>query len=283
MNNIASRVLLLALFGLAAPLFATSPPEPLAMIRGDGADPPFLLSWSGNSHRDPQIATSPHGHFVAWTEDDGMYATRIDENGSSLDGRGMLLSTTPGPTRYSTHWVDRSINVYAARVTAGLTLLDPAPLLVAATGENDYRSFGTPSVASNGADWLVVADLAESDVLARRVLQNGTVEGDAPAKIGEGIQPAVAWDGVRYAVVWKEGHWTQRARPIIAAAVPAAGALVATRRTAVTTSAAWSAPAITSTAIAYTKVSFLPEHTGVERTFLRMLDLGAQRGRVVRR
>ena len=37
-------------------------------------------------------------------------------------------------------------------------------------------------------------------------------------------------------------------------------------------------------AVVYTKLSFAPEHRGVERSYMRVMDLGGStRGRVVRR
>lgn len=372
------------------------------LYRGNStaADAPLLLSWSGNAHGNPQIASSASGQFVAWNEDDGVYATRIDPQGNALDGRGIRISTRTGSVRtafdgtnyvvawidsdfigvryvapstgaivaeahvpaigweglalaaspqamyvvfveeerirvtripHATHtpdpaplvvspegmlaaapaaawngsallvtwseqyWVPRgdpplvlSIGIHAARVTEGLTLLDPAPMVVAKMDQPMWPSFGPSSVASNGQDWLVVADLHGEDILARRVLRNGTVDGNAPVKIGAGGGAVVAWDGVRYAVAWKEGDLRQRERPLVLAAVPSTGALVATRRTIVATRTAPSMPSIARTAaghaaVVYTRLSFLPEHTGVERTFLRVFDLGIQRGRGVRR
>jgi hypothetical protein len=375
------------------------------MYRGNATAPDEtkLLSWSGNVHREPDIVSSAFGHFIAWTEDDGVYATRVDRNGNSLDGRGIRLSTmrtandrharvafdgtnyivawrddgfvgirqiaplsgltvaetkvpvegrpnlalagspdatylvftdervrvtriphdthTPDPVPLAVSpedmdvshvaaawngstllvtWAEElyldsfdppariSIKIHAARVSASLSLLDPAPLLIAAPpGEQD--TFGPPSVASNGTDWLVVVtSFASADILARRVLLNGTVEGTAPVKIGEGVQPVTVWDGVRYAVAWKEGDSRQLERPLVLSAVQASGALTATHRVFVSSATAGSTPSITpagngETAVAYTKVSNRPEHAGVERSFFRVMNLGAQRGRVVRR
>jgi hypothetical protein len=356
---------------------------------------PKLLSWSGNAHRDPHIAASAFGHIVAWTEDEGVFATRVDRNGHSIDGRGLRLSTYAGHARtafdgthYVVAWIDSgfigvrtiapltgetiaeaqipaaanelavetsgdatfivfsddrvrvtrfphttytpdpvplavspagmdvtqpvaawngstlliswnelgtglrnppivvSFRIYGARVTGGLSLLDPAPILIASADE--HGSFGGSAVASNGDDWLVVASHERRDVIARRVSRNGAVESDALIRIAEGNEPVVTWDGTRYAVAWKEGDPWQLERPLVLAAVQAAGALTATHRVFVSSATAASTPSIAAagdggTAIAYTRVSFLPEHAGVERSFFRVMDLGAQRGRVVRR
>ena len=390
----ASEVLL-ASIDTAASL---SPAVVARVVRGSAVEDAVLLSWSGNAQRDPSVAAGSSGHIAAWTEDDGVYATRLDAHGNSLDGRGMRIAATSDRARvafngtnyvvawrgeefigvrflspstgttvaetkidytsndvgldfalaaspaatyvvhteervlvtripHATHtadpvplavspaamyvghptaawngsallvvWTEEyipprtdpavwviSVNIYAARVTSGLTLLDPAPLLVATAGPPDFLSFSPPSVASNGSDWIVVADFWQSDVLARRVRSNGTVEGNGPVRIAEGNQPVIAWDGDRYVVAWKEGPDSDRLRPLFAAALPPAGPLVATGRTLMATDVAENAPVITPAAIAYTKFSFRPEHTGVERTFLRPLELTGQRRRVVRR
>lgn len=367
------------------------------MVRGSHAESPVVLDWSGNAHRNPQIADGPFGRFLAWTEDDGVWAARLDANGNSLDGRGVHVSqaragvrvafdgtsyviawrdedfigirtisiignmvaeakvfyTTPDTglevalamapdatyvvytddrvrvirIPHATHtpdpeplavspegmlvdhpaaawngsallvlWTEQysvpysdpapwviSENVYAARVTAGLTLLDPAPLHVVKGDRSNEWSFSAPSVASNGADWLVVTALNDSDVFARRVLQNGTVGGNAPAEIAPGFQPVVTWDGERYVVAWKGTAPSLTGELLFVGTLPSTGTPFLTRRSLVTESATASAPALSPTVVAYTKVSFRPEHTGVPRTFLRALDLAAPRGRVVRR
>lgn len=363
-----------------------------------------LLSWSGNAHREPGIASSPSGHFAAWVEQDGVFATRIDRNGNSLDGRGIRLSghhassvhTAFDGTNYVVVWRDTGflrvrwiapltgatvagtqlavddhlyfppelalavspdatyvvytdygvhvmriphsthtpdavplevtddemfgaspavawngstllvtwtemhgdprgpappllypVAIRAARVSAGLALLDPAPLLVTEVDPGD-DTIGPSSVASNGTDWLVVASpYYGEDVLARRVLSNGTVEGNAPVKIGDGTDPVVAWTGARYAVAWKETTVRVYERELVMAAVPRSGALVAIHREVVSDAVAFSRPSIVAAgggeaAVAYTKFSHLPGHAGVERTFFRVMDLNP-RGRVVRR
>lgn len=357
-----------------------------------------ILSWSGNKQTNPEIALSAFGLFAGWTEESGVYATRIDPQGRSLDGRGVQLTTTSlrarvafDGTNYVVAWLDWGFigvryiaplngatvaevrvptstwrglalavspeatyvvfteervrvtriphathtpdpvpltvspedmlvgdsaaswngsallvtwteiaiprgdppieigtKILGARVTAGLSLLDPAPLTIAATNvEDEWFSFGAPSVASNGKDWLVITDLNREHVIARRVLSNGMVEGNGPATIAAGFAPVATWDGMRYAVAWREAPVPTSSNLRLAlAAVPESGALVATRRTIVATQTAESLPSIARSgdevAVAYTRISFRPEHTGVERSYFRVMDL-AQKGRVVRR
>jgi len=387
----------LVLFGVANP---PSMDQQIfgALYRGNAVTPDAqeLLSWSGNEHTNPVVAASAHGHLVAWNEESGVYFTRVDAHGNSLDGRGILLApeasrvcvafdgtnyvaawkeenaigvrriapatgatvaevrvpatawygiglaaspgatyvvftnervyvtriphatSTPDPMPLAVspqdmnvdapaaswngstllvawseiHWAQSDppypldVTTLAARVTADLTLLDPAPLIVGTILGRDWVELGAPAVASNGEDWLVVADygetIGEKDVYARRVRRDGTLEGTLMTRIIAGAVPAVTWDGTRYAVAAKDGESVRLAE------VPASGALAVRRQTIVATNPALStlsiAPAAEGeAAVAYTKLSFLPQHTGVERTFLRFMDYGTSRGRVVRR
>jgi hypothetical protein len=146
---------------------------------------------------------------------------------------------------------------------------------------------GPPSIASNGEDWLVVVDRDERHIVARRVLRSGNVEGTSAPVIGDGVAPAVTWDGTRYAIAYKAGtSMFQPEYPLRLGAVPATGALLPMDYTVIATRVV-SPPSIARTAngevaIVYTKVSFRPEHTGVERSYFRVMDF-IPRGRTVRR
>jgi hypothetical protein len=373
---------------IVARLYRGSSPEP---------DVQQVLSWSGNAHSRPVITSSAAGSFAAWIEHNSVYATRIDANGNSLDGRGVEIANAGfavrvafDGTNYVVAWVDngfigvrtivpatgatvaevhvpgsviprtsfavdvtpeaaylawvdeadarvrmtrvsaashtadlpiavspagmpvdrpaiawngsmllvawnglgippvglpniQAVNVQAARVSRGLLPLDPAPMLVATT---EAFPLGAPSIASNGEDWLVVTDRGAEQIIARRVLRSGNVEGTAASAIGDGIVPAVTWDGTRYAIAYKSGGTELRPEhPLLLGAVPATGALPMMRPAPVATDVV-SPPSIARTvdgrlAIIYTKVSFRPEHMGVERSYFRVMDSG-QRRRVAR-
>lgn len=362
------------------------------LYRGSSREPELqlLLSWSGNAHERPAIATGASGHLAAWMEPHAVFATRIDAKGNSLDGRGVELTRSGfavraafDGTNYVVAWLDsrfigvRSIspatgatvaevrvpaaaspweglalalsaeaayvawveganrrvhatrvslasgttdfpiavspsrmvagqpalswngsmllvvwnelqissgnipatpalNVLAARVSSGLSLLDPAPLAVAAAGG---FVLGPPSVASNGEDWLVVSDRDERQLVARRVLRSGNVEGTGASTIGDGTAPAVIWDGRRYAVAYKS-------TALLLGFLPATGALPTLERVLVSPEVV-SPPSIARTAagdlaITYTKVSFRPEHMGVERSYVRVMESGGRRSAVRR-
>jgi hypothetical protein len=74
----------------------------------------------------------------------------------------------------------------------------------------------------------------------------------------------------------------------VLASVPGLGTPVATNRVAVARVPVTSVPAIAAagngqSAVIYTRVSFLPQHAGVERSFFRVMDFTVPRGRAVRR
>jgi hypothetical protein len=207
----------------------------------------------------------------------------VDSPAAAWNGSSLLVVWNENIVPPGSPPIYYPLRTVAARVTGSLALLDPAPLVVAETEENHWdRILGAPSVASNGDDWLVVVDIGARDILARRVRSDGAAEGNGPERIAAGGAPVAAWDGTSYSVAWKD------ASNVRLAAVPAEGAPVAARQTLVATHAAPSALSIAparnqEVAVIYTKVSYRPEHTGVERTFLRFMDFTTLRGRVVRR
>jgi len=166
-----------------------------------------------------------------------------------------------------------ALNVLAARVSSGLALLDPAPMIVATAGAS---LLGPPSVASNGEDWLVVGDRDERQIAARRVLRSGNVEGAAALTIAEGVAPSVTWDGTLYVLAYKS-----LGNLLLLGALPATGGLPMMRGTVVSPDVV-SPPSLAPTAagdvaIIYTRVSFRPEHMGVERSYFRVMHFAARR------
>ncbi len=359
-----------------------------------------LLTWSGNAHEDPHVASNGNGHLVVWREPDGVFMTRVDASGRSIDGRGIALSNGSWHPRvefngthyvvawpesygmgvryvdpatanvvasvnvpatvlngfaltvsseatflayiggeeqrvnvvripHSTHvpdpvplavspkemfvqapalawngsnllvvWneveigrgdppIPQGIRLYAARVSSGLTLLDPAPLLLGQASEQNPSTIYEPSVASNGSDWLVIAAQG-NDVVGRRVTDAGTLEGSDPVKIATGYSPSVAFDGSRYAVAWFTDFTWPPDSSLVVASVPSTGALAESNRQLVSTNVTSGRPAFaraagTSLVFVYSKLSHAPEHDGVERTYLRVMDSRTARGRVIRR
>ncbi|HJQ39200.1 MAG TPA: hypothetical protein VKB93_18835 [Thermoanaerobaculia bacterium] len=67
--------------------------SPALFASADDA-PAQLVSLSANEQLEPRIAKGNGVDLVVWTEERGLYATRIDAAGRSLDGRGIFLAKT---------------------------------------------------------------------------------------------------------------------------------------------------------------------------------------------
>lgn len=378
-----------------ARLYDGQPPVP--------STPNVLLSASANRQLDPDIAHSRFGELVVWRERDGVYATRVDGFGVSVDGRGIELSrdlTTGAPrvafngTDYVVTWreqnsvevrfisptaglraerihieatgftgnvglaviadtayvawttdrlwllridgetraadgvalavspenvwvTDATIasngsqllaawhevtysagypygwateivgNTWAARVAANMTLLDTAPLYVGSNGDAYPHEIG---IASNGSDWLLswLADAYDHEthataqkVVARRVLQNGTLEGNKPVAVGTGVASSLLWTGTDYAIVRKDDQARLHFGNIAstgAVAIQNEREIVATESTQERIGLAMIAG---RPAMVYARMSRAPEHGNVERVFLRLMP-GAPKRRAVR-
>ncbi|HYC62911.1 MAG TPA: hypothetical protein VEK79_25455 [Thermoanaerobaculia bacterium] len=365
--------------------------------------PNVLLSASANRQIDPDIAHSRSGELVAWRERDGVYATRVDGFGVSVDGRGIELSRDriTGPPRvafngtdYVVTWreqnsvevrfispstglrserihidaagfdagvglavaadaayvawtaervwllrIDRQTRAadgvalpispegagvtdatvasngsqllvawhevtesygypygwssdivgrtWAARVTANMTLLDAAPMHLGDNGEAYPHAIG---IASNGSDWLLTwlgsaydheTHSSAQKIVARRVLQNGTIEGNKPVAIAAGVASSLLWTGTDYAIARKDNQ----AR-LHLGHIASNGALAIQRDREITaTESSQERVGLTliasRPAIVYARMSRAPEHGNVERVFLRLLP-GAPKRRAVR-
>lgn len=105
-------------------------------------------------------------------------------------------------------WVDlRSGNpdIYAARVQADGTVLDPNGIAVASTGSGETA----PAVSWNGSEWLVVFVKDGSGIYGARVAPDGEVLDPSAIEIAASPftddQPAAAGLGSAHAVVWRSG------------------------------------------------------------------------------
>jgi hypothetical protein len=100
------------------------------------------------------------------------------------------------------------VEVYGARVASNGTVLDPEGFII----RGGHRPRGTPRVASNGMDYLVVChepdDNSQFNVVAIRVSGSGTVLDPDGIRIVPGawhqFEPAVAADDSGYLVVWQD-------------------------------------------------------------------------------
>jgi hypothetical protein len=187
---------------------------------------PIAISTGVGSARHPDVAWDGTNFTVVWDET----GTLIDVKAARVSPAGVLQGvfavsaaandqTDPavawGGTEYLVTWSDlRSgvADVYAARVTAAGTVLDPNGIAVSAgTGAQDF-----PAVDFDGtnflATWNDTRDLLDHDVYASRVAQDGTVLDPSGIAVDTRAlrdpAPAVTWTGTSHLVVFGSGTAT---------------------------------------------------------------------------
>ncbi len=179
--------------------------------------------------RKPTVASDGQDYLVVWQElrsdpDWGIHANRVTAAGDVLDGGGFQVAAATGSQTeprvasngegYLVTWTDSragNADVYATRVTATGTVLDGDGFGVSA-GSSDE---GTPSVASNGTDYLVAwTDFrsgSDKDVYASRVSADGEVVDLSGIPIATGaynqVAPAIAANGASYLIAWSNAHY----------------------------------------------------------------------------
>ncbi len=189
----------------------------------------IAISTAASDQREPTVASNGTDYVVAWRDDrngpmSDIYAARVTTAGSVLQSDGIEVSTASGeqsePTiasngnDYLVAWTDRrggGSDIYASRITATGNVADLAGLAVG-THPGDELS---PSVASNGADYLVVWEVkwtatGPSQIYGSRVTALGAVVdgfgGGFPVASSamNHHAPAIAFNGTSYAAVWQE-------------------------------------------------------------------------------
>jgi hypothetical protein len=226
---------------------------------------------------------------IAWT--DGahrLWATRLDRQSRSIDTplavtaagtmavdpavswnrRETLIVWSEVESRYYYGPTFERMRIRGARLTNAFTLIDTAPLLI---GDERGTEEFSPSVASNGEDWLVTWT-NPLQLRANRVLRNGTIPGSTDGTLlARAESSEVIFDGTRYAIAFRNQ------RVLTVGFLPAAGAIgfssvanVGDTRSAQTEYTI--VPRGDSVVLAYTRTSDAPEHTGVERAFLRTVE-----------
>ena len=128
----------------------------------------FAVSWSVNEQEYPGIASDGTDFLVVWRDALGagdIYGARVDNNGNLLDQEPFPICQAPyeqtrpaaafDGTNYLVVWDDSrdtaDPDIYAARVTAAGTVLDPNGFLVADKRYFDYQ----PHASWNGEKYLV--------------------------------------------------------------------------------------------------------------------------------
>ena len=193
-----------------------------ARVSGSGtvSDPLGIPIVTGAGfQRAPVVSSDGTNWLVAWqdTITTQIWASRVSQAGAVLDPSGIQISagggTTPAVayngTNYLIAWTRPGAgdDVVAARMTPAGTVLDTGNLVVP-LGVTATREI-TPSVASNGTDWLVTWENGyDANVRGARVNNDGTVLDptgiDISTAANRQTASRAAWDGAQYWVVWQD-------------------------------------------------------------------------------
>jgi hypothetical protein len=234
------------------------------------------------------LARGASSSLLAWAncQTGAIEAVRVADSGNAIDPLPLtltppaLFATNPSASwngsEYLVAWeqrVEQPViilfpifrgNVYATRVSAALTLIDAQPIAIAVSSD-DSISNESPSVASNGDDFLVAWD-GPSGIVATHVAASGVVDSSS-LLLGSGDAPQSVWDGVRYLVAWRDGTTIKAAHvdeasndrfTLLDTLLPSAGL-------GLTQTAPGRVTAI------YTRVATGAEYGNVERAFVRAL------------
>jgi hypothetical protein len=172
----------------------------------------------------PAIDFDGTNFLVTWQDDRGgsndIYGARVTSDGTVLDASGIPISAVTGAQEYPALAFDGSVylvvwqdkrgstyDIYASRVTAGGTVLNPAGIVIS----NASRDQAQPAVAFDGANHLVVwhdARNVYNDIYGSRVTSGGMVLDSSGIAISSEVLaqecPALAYDGTNYAVTWQD-------------------------------------------------------------------------------
>ncbi len=201
--------------GLDTDLFGSGLDTGLALAVDGGA----LLTRSGSAQRSGALAAGAGELLVSWEDtrlgSSRVLASRVDLNGTPLDGDGFVFTANPGPERHPAvaygageylvaFQEDSSNRIWARRYSPDAGLLDVAPLTLSAGG--GATRWGA-SAAFNGNRFLVVwtEQTANDDVVGTVLNADGTVAVPPfPIASGAGDQlsPTVAAVGTTFQVLW---------------------------------------------------------------------------------
>ncbi|MCU1230374.1 MAG: hypothetical protein JWO97_3258 [Acidobacteria bacterium] len=174
------------------------------------ANPERLVSSSAPRQTSPSIATGAGVTMTVWSEDSGVYASRVTPSGA-LDGRGIQLSTSGRAphiifdgTNFLAAWIVRSGN----SSSIGTARIDPAGHLLDAH-----------TVANGCVAGLTLTHGASSSLLAWLNCTTGAIDAIRVGNSGDAIDAlpltltpsnilagnlSAAWNGSEYLVTWDE-------------------------------------------------------------------------------
>ncbi|MBN1208055.1 MAG: tandem-95 repeat protein, partial [Myxococcaceae bacterium] len=186
----------------------------------DASGLPLIQAAANQSQ--PSLARVGTQYLLAWhdlrADNQDVYAARVDEAGSVLDGSGVPVKVAPGNqyavavatngTDSLVTWNDgRSLDIAGARVSAAGAVLDSGGFTISLSPNSETNA----AVAFDGTHFLVVwQDNRGSgfDIYGVRVSASGTVLDPSGLAIstatGHQRNPALAYDGTNYLVVWED-------------------------------------------------------------------------------
>ena len=166
-------------------------------------------------------------------------------------------------------------NVYAARLSGALTVLDTQPIAIAVSELDE----STPLVASDGRDFILVWSHRSFDGAAglylRRVHSDGSIGDSSSLITGWYEAQSLVWNGVRYALAYASdaAYWnndlflthipSREDEPLVRDQVPISASEFDERYVSLV------APSKGRLRIVYTRVAVEPEYGGVSRVFMR--------------
>ncbi|MCA9577598.1 MAG: hypothetical protein KC668_19310 [Myxococcales bacterium] len=221
-----------------------------------GMDEPVWVGAPSGAYL-PRVASNGAGYLVAWVDSRAwgfrIYGARVSLNGILQDDAGLALTpyetwaSAPAiasdGTDYLVVWEEGMIapetRILGTRVTHAGVVLDPDSIVISDAAEHQ----GAPSVASNGAGYLVVwqdeRNGSDQDIFGARVTVGGVVEDPfgfviATAPRWQGA-PAVASNGDDYLVAWADHRANDG--DVYAARVSSLGVVLDTSSFAISTAA----------------------------------------------
>jgi hypothetical protein len=195
----------------------------------------------------PDVASDGSGFLVVWQDardgvSDDVYGARLSFSGAVLDLAGIAISTAAGAqvaprvawdgANFLVVWQDgrgADQDVYAARVTTGGVVRDPAGFVVSAAPGDQRR----PDIAGAGTGSFVAWEDTRNgpnndDIYGARINSSAVVQDALGIDVGTagGNQgaPAVAWDGTNALVAFEDRRTGDA--DIYASRVSAAGQLL---------------------------------------------------------
>jgi hypothetical protein len=222
----------------------------------------IAVSTAAGSQESPALTSDGENFVVAWTDgrngsNADIYGARVTPAGAVLDTAGIAFSTVVAGQEspalafdgenFLVAWQDErngSRDVYAARVTPGGSVLDPAGIAIAASAGNQ----GTPAVAFDGADFMVVwrDESDSSSIRGARVTPAGVVLDPAGIAISTAavgyprVSPTLAFDGENFLATWAVLDYRFRTYlDIYGARVTPAGAVLDPTGIAISTAAGY--------------------------------------------